>query len=166
LRRKVSLKVALKNGQISIQLVDADGTAKAFDQPFRYDDATATLANLLAWASGLGVSLDTVTDGKITKIRMCLSVPLPGGIKAVANANSVNERTGLITFLASGTPNAFGVDVPGYLPSLFAGDAIPDAGATAAFEAYLDTPSTTIVATDRYGNPLAARKSAKKTFRE
>lgn len=158
--------MAIKTGLASFQLVDADGSPKSFDQPFKYDDATATLANLLAWVSGLGVSLDTVVDGKITKIRMCLSVPLPGGIKSSANAGSINERTGLITFNASATPNAYGVDVPGMLPSLFSADTIPDAGAIAAFEAYLTTVSTTIVGTDRYGNALTARKSARKTFRE
>lgn len=158
--------MALKTGLVSIQVVDADGTAKAFDLPIRYDDATATLASLAAWVSGLGVSLDTVTDGKVTKIRLSILIPLPGGIKASANANSINERTGLITFSASGTPNAYGVDVPALLPSLFSADTIPDAGAIAAFEAYLTTVSGTIVATDRYGDPLVARKSARKTFRE
>jgi hypothetical protein len=158
--------MAIKTAQVSIQVVDADGTAKAFDLPIQYDDATASLANILSWVSGLGVSLDTVVDGKLTKIRLCLSVPLPGGIKAIANASSINERTGLITFSATGTPNAYGVDVPCFLPSLFSGDTIPDAGATAAFEAYLVTPVNTIRAVDRYGNVLAARKSAKKTFRE
>lgn len=158
--------MAIKFASASIQLVDADGTPKSFDLPFKYDDATATLATIQTWVSGLGVAVDAVTDGAIKKIRFCISVPLPGGIKGSANANSVNERTGLITFSASGTPNASGVDVPGYLPSLFSGDTIPDSGATATLEAYLTTASGTIVGTDRYGNALVARKSAKKTFRE
>lgn len=158
--------MAIKNASASFQLLDADGSSKACDVPFKYDDATATLASIATWIQGLGVAIDSVTDGQITKIRISLLIPLPGGIKASPNANSVNERTGLITFSASGTPNAYGVDVPGFLPSLFAGDALPSAGAVATLESYLTTVSGTIVATDRYGNALVARKRGKKTFRE
>lgn len=151
---------------VSIQLVDADGTAKAFDIPIKFSDAVATLASLTAWVAGLISVLDPTIDVKVNKARVCLSLPLPGGIKATPNVSSINERTALFTMAPEASAPAYGVDVPGYLPSLFAGDVVPNTGVTATLLAYLDTPSGTIVATDRYGNALQSLKKAKKTFRE
>ena len=151
---------------VSIQLVDADGTPKAFDIPIKFSDAVATLASLTAWIAGLITVLDPTIDVKVNKARVCLSIPLPGGIKATANASSINERTALFTMSPEAGAPAYGVDVPGYLPSLFAGDTVPLAGATSTLLAYLETVSGTIVATDRYGNALQSVKKAKKTFRE
>lgn len=158
--------MATQFADISIQLVDADGTPKAFDIPIKYSDAVATLASLAAWVAGLISVLDPTIDVKVNKARVCISLPLPGGIKTTPNANSINERTALFTMSPEAGAPAYGVDVPGYLPSLFSADVVPVSGATAAFLAYLETPSGTIVATDRYGNALQSVKKTKKTFRE
>ena len=158
--------MATQFADVSIQLVDADGTPKAFDIPIKYSDAVATLVSLMAWIAGLISVLDPTIDVKVNKARVCISVPLPGGIKATPNAASINERTALFTMSPEAGAPAYGVDVPGYLPSLFSADTVPIAGATASLLAYLETPSGTIVATDRYGNALQSVKKAKKTFRE
>lgn len=158
--------MATVSANVSIQLIDADGTPKAFDIPIKFSDAVATLASLTAWIAGLITVLDPTIDVKVSKARICLSIPLPGGIKTTANASSINERTALFTMSPELSAPAYGVDVPGYLPSLFSGDVVPNTGATAAFLAYLETPSGTIVATDRYGNALQSLRKTKKTFRE
>ena len=158
--------MATQFADVSIQLVDADGTPKAFDVPIKYSDATATLSSLIAWIAGLISVLDPTIDVKVNKARVCISVPLPGGIKATANASSINERTALFTMIPEAGAPAYGVDVPGYLPSLFTGDIVPNTGVTATLLAYLETPSGTIVATDRYGNALVSLRKGKKTFRE
>ena len=151
---------------VSIQLVDADGTAKSFDVPIKFSDAIATLASLTVWINGLIAVLDPTIDVKVNKARVCLSIPLPGGIKTAPNASSINERTALFTMVPEANAPAYGIDVPGYLPSLFSGDAVPNTGATAALLAYMETPSGTIVVTDRYGNAVQSLRKAKKTFRE
>lgn len=161
--------MAIANGVVSMQVLDGRNEVTATEVNFLYNNATATLANLVSWASGLAVSLDTVTDGQITKIRLSLLIPLPSGIKTAPVSGSDNEKTGLATLLASGTPNAFGVDTPAIPNSELIGNQINVGSGTpyAAWIAYLSTPVTTIVGTDRYGNQLTgAIKHAVLTFRK
>lgn len=153
----------------SLQVADSRDEVTSVDVPFKYDNATATLANIVSWVQGLGVSLDTVTDGQITKIRVSLLIPLPSGIKTAPVGGSDNEKTGLASLIASATPNAYGVDTPAIPNSLLIGNQI-DLGLSSAYLAwlvYLATPVTTIVGTDRYGNALTAvAKHAVLTFRK
>lgn len=159
--------MATKQGLASFQLADAVGVVKSFDMPFKFDDATATLAQILSWVSGLGVALDLVTDAKITKIRLTLLIPLPGGIKASAVSASDVEETGLITYAASGTSNAYGVDIPAIPNSKLTGNQVNLAETdVAAFTAYLNTPSNSIVGTDRYANAIVSATRGSKTFRK
>ena len=160
--------MAIDHALASIQIQDAVGEVTSFDQPFNYDSATATLAGIISWVQGLAVSLDTVTEGKITKIRVSLLIPLPSGLKTAAVTNSDNEETGLITESASGTPNAFGVDVPAFLQSKFSGNQINLTDTVvAAFTTYLQTLATGgLIGSDRYGNALSANIRGVKTFRK
>lgn len=159
--------MAIKQAAVSVSVLDAVGVVKATDVPFKFDDATATLANLIAWASGLGLAIDTVSEGQVTKIRLIISIPVPGGVKANPVANSDVEETGLLTFNASSTPNAYGFDLPSFVQSAFTGGKIDLANAdVAALVSYLTVPSNTIVGTDRYGNALATVRQGNKTFRK
>lgn len=159
--------MAIQQAAASITIRDATGVSKAADFPFKFDDATATLANLMTWLSGLSVAVDAVTEGKVTKIRLILSVAIPGGLKANPVALSDVEETGLETWFAAGTPNAYGVDIPAFLQSAFIGGNINQANAAVtALNNYLSVPTNTIVGTDRYGNALTTVKTGVKTFRK
>lgn len=159
--------MAIQQALASIQLVDAVGESTSFDQPFTFNDAVTTFANLIAWLQGLAVSLDTVTEGKITKIRVSILIPLPGGLKTAAVADSDNEETGLITMQANGTAYAYGVDVPAFLQSKFTGNQVNLTDTVvAAFTTYLQTTTTGIVPTDKYKDALTANIRGVKTFRK
>lgn len=159
--------MATKQALASFQIVDAVGVVTSFDQPFKFDDATATLAGIISWVQGLGAAIDLVTDGKITKIRVSILIPLPGGIKTAAVAASDVEETGLITYSASGTANAFGVDIPAIPNGKLTGNQVNLTDTdVAALNTYLSTVSTSIVGTDRYGNTVSAPLRGVKTFRK
>lgn len=151
----------------SLQEIDSRGEITSYDQPLKFDTAVTTFANLISWLQGLGVAVDTITDGAITKIRISLLIPLPGGIKATPTAGTDNEKTGLFTMSASGTPNAYGDDVPGIKNSVLVGNAVDLTNAgVAAFVAYITTVATGITPTDRYGNALVSARRANLTFRK
>lgn len=159
--------MAIQLALASFQLQDAVGVKASFDQPFKYDDAVTTLANLISWIQGLGVKLDLITEAQITKIRLTLTIPLPTGIKTAAVANSDDEESGLFSMDASGTAYSFGVDVPAFQQSKFTGNKINLSDTdVAAFTTYLETLTTGIQGTDRYKNGLTAVASGNKTFRK
>lgn len=150
---------------ISTQIEDSRTEVTSYDQPVEFAD-TATVAALINAAQGFGVSVDTITDGQITKIRVCLTVPLPSGIKTAPVAGSDNEKTGLATWLATGTVNKYGVDTPAIPNSLLSGNQIiTGSGAYQAFIAFLQS-TTFFTFTDRYGNALASVARAFLTFRK
>jgi hypothetical protein len=150
----------------SLQLLDATGEAGSADFPITYVGGTTTLSQLQTWIQGLGAAVDTVTDGQITKIRLSILIPLPGGIKSAPVANGDLEETGLFTFACNGTPNAYSVDVPAFTQADFTGNQIASNTDTNALVTYLTTAVNGIVGTDRYGNALVSVKRKVKTFRK
>lgn len=161
--------MAVLESLISAQVVDGDGEVTSTEQPFFFDTATATFAQVVTWIQGWGAALDLITDGKITKLRVSITIPLPSGIKTAAVANSDNEKTGLFTMNANGTTNAYGDDVPAFPAAKFTGNQINLADAqVAAYVTYITTPTATtlITPTDRYGNQLLSVKRGRKTFRK
>lgn len=160
--------MAIAQGVASFQILDSRGEVTSYDQPFEYDNATATLANIVSWVQGLGAAVDLITDGQITKLRISLLIPLPSGIKTAPVAGSDNEKTGLTTFVATGTPNAYGDDVPNVAAAILSGNQINQGNANwLAWKAYVSTAVNTIIGTDRYGNVLTSTvKHAVLTFRK
>lgn len=159
--------MATAQGLASYQIVDAVGVTTSMDVPFTYSDTTTTLAQIITWLSGLGLAIDVVIEGKITKIRFILSVPLPGGLKAAAVAKSDVEETGLIQMDAASTAYNYGMDIPSFDQTKFVGAAIDLADVSvAALLSYLTTPTNGIVASDRYSNALTVALRGNKTFRK
>jgi hypothetical protein len=151
----------------SVQVEDYTHEVGSFDQPFKFDPAVASLANLQSWIQGLGIQVDTVSDGLITKLRISLLLPLPSGLKSTAGANKL-EETGLITYTAVGTANRFGQDVPAMSAADFTGSQIILSGSpsVAGLTAYSLGANFNCTPTDRYGNALAAVSRARMTFRK
>lgn len=159
--------MAVAPGLASIQVVDSRGEITSMDFPFQYTVGTSTLANIVSWIQGLGVAVDLVVDGQITKIRVSLLIPLPGGIKTTPNAGSDNEKTGLITWDVVGSVNAYGVDLAGIQNSRLTGNQVNLSDTdVAALNTYLSTVTTGIVGTDRYDNALSAPRRGSLTFRK
>lgn len=158
--------MAIIDALASAQIVDADGEVTSHEQPFKFDNTVATIANLISWVQGWAVSLDAVTDGQITKLRLALLIPLPSGLKTAAAANSDNEKTGLFTMNVTGSPNRYGVDVPAFAAALFVGNSIPITGAVLTYMNYITGTVTGITPSDRYANPLLGAERARKTFRK
>ena len=148
-------------------MIDADGETVSFDVPFKFDNTVATLANIISWIQGLAIQIDAISEGKVTKLRFCLVAGLPSGLKSAALANSDNEKTGLMTFSVTGSPNKFGVDIPAFLQTKFTGNQIATGDPTvAAAIAYLTTANFNVTPADRYENALATVSTAVKTFRK
>lgn len=160
--------MAIQQAVASAQISDGRSEVTSHEQAITYDDAVTTLANLIAWVQGWAVQLDTVTDGKIVKLRLSLLIPLPTGLKANAVAGSDNEKTGLSTLVVVGSVNAFGVDVPAIPNALLVGNQIDQTNANyTAWKSYITATTTGIKGTDRYGNQLtSAAKHAVLTFRK
>lgn len=159
--------MAVLDAIASVQVLDGTNEVTSFDQPFKFDTTVTTFANLTSWIQGLGASIDTISDGQVTKLRVSILIPLPGGIKSAPVAGSDNEKTALFTMAATGTPNAYGDDVPAAAPAIFTGNQVNLANAgVAAFVAYVTTVATGITPTDRYANALSGVRHALKTFRK
>lgn len=169
-QREQEVKMAVQQGLVSVQLADATGVVGAFDQPFIYDDATTTLANLIAAMQGMATQIDGVSEARLNKLRMTLDVALPSGINvAKPVAGSDLEETGLITFSVNGNIYNYGVDVPGYLQSEFTGKNIPISGSgpSVNLENFLIATATGgIKWTDKGKFQLFAPIRARKTFRK
>lgn len=151
---------------LSYQIQDSRSEVTSYEDPILVAD-TVTLAALVTAVQGFGVTLDTVTDGQITKIRACILVPLPAGIKAAPIAGSDNEKTGLLTMSALTTRNKYGVDLPAIPNSQLTGNQINQAAPSmAAFITALEASGGTIQHTDRYSNALTNVFRGLLTFRK
>jgi phage tail sheath protein FI len=157
--------MAAVSGLISYQLQDADKEITSLDIPF--STSTGLLADIVAFIGTLTPAVDLITDGAIRKIRVSISVPIPGTPKANANAGAENERTGLFQLSASGTSNSYGLDVPAFKASDFTANMVTLSQTdVASFTALLTATTNNTQITDRYGNPITAVKRATKTFRK
>lgn len=157
--------MAAVSGVVSYQIKDADHEPTSLDIPFT--TSTGLLADIIAWIVTITPALDLVVDGQILKIKVSLLIPLPGGLKSAPTAGAENERTGLFSMTASGTPNSYGEDIPSFASIYFTGNQIDLANTNvASFVGLLTSVSNNTRVTDRYGNNLTGVRNAIKTFRK
>lgn len=148
---------------------DADGDRASIPIYGTFDDATATLGSIAAWVAARADDIDNILDAQIVSMGYTIFPTLPISLKIAPNAGSDVEKTGLFTFNLDVSPvRAFGVDVPGFLPSKFAGDLINFADAeVVAFVAGLTPPYGTITPKDeRWSYSIAAARKGVKSFRK
>jgi len=158
--------MAAISGVVSYQLKDADHEPTSLDIPFT--TSTGLLADIVAWIGTITPAIDLVVDGQILKIKLSLLIPLPtSGIKTAPASGAENERTGLFSMVASGTPNGYGFDMPSFSSIYFTGNQIDTSNTNvAALVTLLTSVTNNTRVTDRYGNNLASVKNAVKTFRK
>ena len=128
---------------------------------------TLTITQIQALSVAISAILDDVTDGKILKGSLTLSLDLDAGIKATPATGSNVQESGLIAFEASGTPYTWSIDIPAFIQAAFAGKAIDlSNSAVNDFIDLLITPASGFTGSDKYDNALVVAKSGKKTFRK
>jgi hypothetical protein len=153
------------NGVLSVQVQDADKEKTSFQIPF--SNSTSLLADILAWAAGLLSLLDVIIDTKELKAKICLSIPIPGGVKATPAAGAEIERTGLIGFDTPSVFSNYSEDIPGFAYAKFVGNTIPLADTdVAAYVDYVRLVNHNCQGTDRDGNVLGVVTKGEKTFRK
>jgi len=153
------------DGVLSIQVQDADNEVTSIDIPFTNSDNL--LASILAWAAGLLSLLDLVIDVKMNKAKICLAIPLPGGVKASPVAGAEIERTGLIGFDTPGVFSSYSEDIAGFAYAKFVGNNINLADTdVSAYVDYVRLVQHNTQGTDRDANILGVVKKGKKTFRK
>lgn len=161
--------MATQYGAFSFTIRDELGVAKAYDDYFSYDDATATLSSLGSYAQATAVLLDAITDGVLITIKMKLGVTLPGGIKTVAEVGSDVEETGLFTYNTDNPAGrAFGEDIPAIKQALLVGKNITVA--SGAGQSWVNHQINHALAgdpmDDKYSGHMLSIRTALKTFRK
>jgi len=153
----------------SMTIEDDDG--ERFSMPLYglFDDATATLAELIAYVQTLGEDVNDVIDGAIKKASIALNLDTTDwSIRATPVAGCEIERTGLISFNLASSSYSYGVDIPAFAEAKFVGNNI-DTGDTnvAALISQLEATSSTFQAVEPVsGKAFTDVRSAKKTFRK
>jgi len=128
---------------------------------------TLTLTQLEALSTAISAIVDNVTDGKLLKGSLTLSMPLDAGVKASPVAGSNVQESGLIQFEASGTPYTWSIDIPAFIQAAFTGKTIDLSNADVVdFTGLMITPASGFTGSDKYDNALVVAKSGKKTFRK
>lgn len=153
------------DGVLSIQVMDADTEKTSMDIPFV--NSTGLLADIVSWATGLLTALDVVVDVQLMKVKVCLSIPIPGGAKSSPVAGAEIERNGLIGFATPAVVSNYSENIPGFAYSKFVGNKINTADtAVSAYIDYVRLANSNTQGTDRDGNILGLSTKAVKTFRK
>jgi len=132
-----------------------------------YVPATATEAQIVALAEAIATALDGVTGAVIEGMSITLAKALPGGLKVVTVADSLNGMGALFSFDADNTPYAFSTFVPAVRPSLVTLGVIDPADvAVAAFVTAMRDGTADADPSDRYANDLLLLHGVEVRFRK
>lgn len=97
---------------VSTTIQDEPGEKTATPAYFTFPD-TQTVAQLITFCQTVQSDLDAIIDGKITRCRAIVEIPLAGGLKSTPATGSDNEETGLLTYsLTSPSSKSFSQDIP------------------------------------------------------
>jgi hypothetical protein len=129
--------MALQKVLMSFTIEDAKGYKGSLPIYGTYDDATATLASVLAYIDTMATLVDAITEGKVISQSLVLYPTLGAGLKADPVANSDVQESGLFTFPMANLPSkSFSIDVPALIQAAFVADNINTANV--AIAAWLD----------------------------
>lgn len=155
---------------ISYSILDADGDRASMPIYGQYDDGSATLSSIAAWAAARAGDIDAICDGQIVSEAITLYPALPGGLKSAPNADSDVERTALFTFGLSSlaVAKSHGIDLPAFLPSKYLGDLVntADTDVAAFVSGLLPSYGTIIPTSEEFLVGLATLRKARKSFRK
>lgn len=149
---------------ISFGITDFAGKRKSF--PI-YVPATATLAQMQAWATAGAPILDALIDGKIDDVSFTLAGTLPGGLKADAVSGNTVREGALWAWDAATTDFEYGDYMPSAANADFVGDTLDDTNTDVTdWIAQMTASGAGTEATDRYGNDITAYIRGRRTFRK
>lgn len=117
--------MATAKAAITYRLLDATGVRKAYRDYITYDDAVATLSNLLTFVQSTAVLLDGLTDAQLLNSVLTLYPTLPGGLKSSPVAGSDVEESGAISYNLTTFPAQLYTEViPAMVQAAFTGGKI------------------------------------------
>jgi hypothetical protein len=127
-----------------------------------------TLAQAQAFFTAFAPLLDAVIDGVVAEGNVQLPLTVPGSLKGSSNSGAELRRGALLDYSAANINYQFGLWVPGWLPTGFAGSTVVVSGAFGSFvNGMLNTIGASGAApTDRYGNDLTTFNKGVKSFRK
>lgn len=134
-----------------------------------YDDATATLASILAYVDTFATLVDNITEAKIISQSVVLYPTLGAGLKANPVANSDVQESGLFTFPLNGlSAKSYSIDIPAFIQSAFVDDAInTTVTAVSDWLAEINNPTAELVSyNDIWAFSLGTVRKARKSFRK
>ena len=156
--------MAVVTGSLAYHIIDSDNLVSTVFMPF--SSATGLLADIQLSVTANALLLDAVLGAQILKVTAITNLVLPG-VKGAPVAGSKVEETALFSMNASNTLNAYGVDLPGALNTIFTRGKVNLANASVvAFLPVLQTVSNGVGISDRYFNKLNTVKAATQTFRK
>lgn len=158
----------------SFTLKDSSGVKSTFDISVAYDAATETAGALVGNVAAVGGLLDAVTDAQITDCRIVIDVAPDPSWKAAPVADSIVERTALLSFRQANTTYVASIDIPAISLSVLDAQEAPiiNAGALQTFISNITNQTTglggsaTVFANSKYSNALQALLKAVTTFRK
>lgn len=150
--------------------IDAKGKKYTVPVYGTFDEATATLAQLMAYASVTLTKLDPITEGQAQYVAMTLYPALPGsGIKTAPVVNSDAEESGLMSYSLTSVGNrSYGQDIGAFDQTKFLKGLI-NTGDTAvqAWRDQMINHATVVVPTNDYWlSTLSTLVKGVKSFRK
>ncbi len=149
---------------------DAKGKPASVPVYGTFDEATVTLAQLMAYASTTLLKLDPLTEGQATQVAITLFPSLPSsGIKTAPVAGSDVEETGLLTYqLTSPLNRSFGQDIPAFTQSKFTNGVITltDTEVIAWRDQMLNHTTYVVPSNEYWASTLNALLRGVKSFRK
>lgn len=110
--------------------------------------------------------LDAVVAGKVDEAFYQKGLTLPGGLKGGAVAN-IDNRDGAVISYDNASRYAYSTWIPGWLPTLFTGNDVNQAGAgVAAFLAGYTAGLGGVMPTNGFSDDLTSLNKAKKSIRK
>lgn len=162
--------MATQNILYTFGFKDAKGKPATVPVYGQFDDATATLSQLTAYASTTLLKLDAVTEAQATYVAITLYPSLPGsGIKTAPVAGCDVEESGLLTYqLTTPSSRSYGQDIPAFLQSAFVNGVIDlaDTDVAAWTAQMLNTGTVVLPTNDFFASTLAAITRGVKSFRK
>lgn len=158
----------------SFTIKDSSGVKSTADFSVAYDAATETVGALIGNLAALGGLLDAVIDGQIIDGRILIDVAPDPSWKTAPVADSIVERTALLTFQQANTTYVASIDIPAISLSVLDAQEAPiiNAGALQTLINNLVNQTTgiggsaTVFANSKYANALTKLLKAVTTFRK
>jgi len=152
---------------MSYRILDAAGHTKSFPIYGTFDEATATLSDVLVSVQSRGEFADAILAGQITEMSIEIKVAIPGDFKTEPVADSNVEKVGAISFRRTTPPSkSYTIAMPAISPTVLSLDNIDvSLPAVLAFtDSILDTGETVVAKDDLWSTTMAGVKSGKVTF--